>query len=180
MSATAALRMLAGAAAGGLLGLAYQKLIGCSSGTCPLTSTPSRAMVVGAVLGLLITLPGASAHPDPASEPTMSNASKVIHLTRGAFPKLQAQDKVVLIDFWAPWCGPCRMQGPILDQVSIQMGDRAIVAKVNVDEEPALATPFGIQAIPTLVILKNGKTVQRFTGVQQAETLMEALEAAGA
>jgi thioredoxin 1 len=70
------------------------------------------------------------------------------------------------------------MQGPILDEVSQQIGDRAIVAKVNVDEEPGLAAPFGVQAIPTLVILKGGKAVQRFTGVQQAETLVKALEAA--
>ena len=110
----------------------------------------------------------------------MSTASNVIHLTSGAFEKVKNQDKPVLIDFWAPWCGPCRTQGPILDQVSIQIGDRAIVSKVNVDEEPTLAAPFGVQAIPTLVILKGGQVVQRFTGVQQAETLVKALEAAGA
>ncbi len=102
----------------------------------------------------------------------------VLHLTTSAFPKVQAQDKPVLIDFWAPWCGPCRTQGPILDQVSLQLGDRAIVAKVNVDEEPSLAAPFGVQAIPTIVVMKGGKVVQRFTGVQQAGTLVQALEAA--
>ena len=110
----------------------------------------------------------------------MSTASNVIHLTSGAFEKVKGQDKPVLIDFWAPWCGPCRMQGPILDQVSIQIGDRALVTKVNVDEEPNLAKPFDVQAIPTLVILKGGKVVQRFTGVQQADALIRALEAAGA
>ena len=103
--------------------------------------------------------------------------SGVIHLTTPAFPALAAQAKPVLIDFWAPWCGPCRTQGPILDTVAAQMGDRAVVTKVNVDEEGALAAQFGVQAIPTLVILKQGKLVQRFVGVQPAQALVAALEA---
>ncbi len=100
-----------------------------------------------------------------------------IHLTTGAFPKVKALDKPVLIDFWAPWCGPCRMQGPILDQVASHMGDRAVVAKVNVDEEPDLAAAFGVQSIPTLVVLKGERLAQRLVGVQQATTLVRALEA---
>jgi len=103
--------------------------------------------------------------------------SDVIHLTTPAFPALAAQSRPVIIDFWAPWCGPCRTQGPILDTVAAQMGDRAVVTKVNVDEEGALAAQFGVQAIPTLVILKQGKLVQRFVGVQPAQALVAALEA---
>lgn len=106
--------------------------------------------------------------------------SNVIHLTTPAFDAVKAQPKPILIDFWAPWCGPCRMQGPILDQVSDQLGDRAIIAKVNVDEEPVLAAQFGVQSIPTLVILKGDQLSKRMVGVQQAGTLVQALEAAGA
>lgn len=106
---------------------------------------------------------------------TTSTAS-AIHLTSGAFEKVKSQTKPVLIDFWAPWCGPCRMQGPILDQVAAQMGEKAIIAKVNVDEERELATTYGIQAIPTLIVLKEGKVVQRMQGVQQANTLVQALQ----
>jgi thioredoxin 1 len=119
-----------------------------------------------------ITQPRATAAP-AATEKAMSN---VIHLNTEAFPKLIAQSKPVIIDFWAPWCGPCRTQGPILDQVSLLVGDRAIVAKVNVDEERQLAAQFGVSSIPTLVVLKDGKVIKQFVGVQQAETLVRAIE----
>jgi thioredoxin len=106
--------------------------------------------------------------------------SQVIHLTSGAFSKVAEQPSPVLIDFWAPWCGPCRMQGPILDDVARTMGEKAIVAKVNVDEEPRLAAQFGVQSIPTLVILKGGSLQQRMVGLQPAQTLVQALQQAGA
>ncbi|NTV73279.1 MAG: thioredoxin [Holophaga sp.] len=104
--------------------------------------------------------------------------SNVVTLTASAFPAVKAQGKPVLIDFWAPWCGPCRTQGPIVDQVANQMGDRAIVAKLNVDDERNLASQFAVQAIPTLVVLKDGNVVQRFVGVQSADVLKNALESA--
>ena len=101
--------------------------------------------------------------------------SDVIHLTTPAFPALAAQARPVIIDFWAPWCGPCRTQGPILDQVSIQLGDRAIVAKVNVDEQRELAAQYGVRSIPTLLVLRGGKVLKQFVGVQQAEILVGAI-----
>nr|WP_320132617.1 thioredoxin [uncultured Holophaga sp.] len=102
-------------------------------------------------------------------------SAAVLNITTAAFDKVKALQQPVLIDFWAPWCGPCRTQGPILDQVAEQVGDRAVVGKVNVDEESALAQQFGVQAIPTLVVLKQGQIAQRFTGVQDAATLVAAL-----
>lgn len=106
--------------------------------------------------------------------------SEVIHLTTGAFQKAMAQGAPLLIDFWAPWCGPCRMQGPILDEVAKNSGNNAIVAKVNVDEEPSLASQFGVQSIPTLLIIKEGQILNRMVGVQSAQVLAEALQKAGA
>jgi len=104
--------------------------------------------------------------------------SEVIHLTTEAFHKVSSHDTPLLIDFWAPWCGPCRMQGPILDEVAKNIGSKAIVAKVNVDEEPLLAGQFSVQSIPTLLVLKDGRILRRMVGVQSGHVLMEALQQA--
>jgi thioredoxin 1 len=86
-------------------------------------------------------------------------------------------DKPVLVDFWAPWCGPCRMQGPIVEQLAKQVGDTAVVAKLNTDENQALAMRYNIQGIPSLLVFKGGKPVQSFVGVTAAEALKRALAA---
>ncbi len=99
-----------------------------------------------------------------------------VDLTDANFDELTGQG-VTLVDFWAPWCGPCRMQGPILDEVSEQAGDGITVAKVNVDEAPQIAARFGVRSIPTLIIFKDGEVAQQFVGVQQAPALLQALEA---
>jgi thioredoxin 1 len=84
--------------------------------------------------------------------------------------------EVALVDFWAPWCGPCRMQGPIVDEVAQTVAGRANVLKVNVDESPAVASRFSIRAIPTLVLLKDGREVRRFVGMQSKVALVAAIE----
>lgn len=84
---------------------------------------------------------------------------------------------LALVDFWAPWCGPCRMQAPILDQVAEQVPGVKI-GKVNVDENGDLAVRFGINTIPYLVIFKNGTQVADFVGLRQAQVLADALRAA--
>ena len=100
----------------------------------------------------------------------------IIELTDSNFAA-ETQTGVVLVDFWAPWCGPCRMQGPILEQIVGKVAG-AKIAKLNVDDAPAIAAKYGVQSIPTLLVLKNGEIAKQFVGVQQASTLVAALEAA--
>jgi len=85
------------------------------------------------------------------------------------------EEGVTLVDFWAPWCGPCKMQVPVLEQVALGIKDKAKIAKVNVDESIDVAGQFGIQAIPTIVLFKNGNEITRFIGLQQKETLISAI-----
>ena len=84
-------------------------------------------------------------------------------------------DKPVLVDFWAVWCGPCQMQGPIVEEVAKELVGKAVVGKMNVDENPAVAQKFGIMSIPTLMIFKGGAVVKQFIGVQNKETLLSEL-----
>lgn len=76
-----------------------------------------------------------------------------------------------LVDFWAVWCGPCRMQDPILDEVAKELEGKVTIAKLNVDENPVTSQKYGVMSIPTLMIFKNGTVVKQFIGVQSKETL---------
>ena len=85
-------------------------------------------------------------------------------------------DKTVLIDFWATWCGPCRMLSPIVDEIENEVSNKVKVGKINVDEEQDLASKFGIMSIPTLVVMKNGQEVKRMVGVQPKQTILDAIK----
>ena len=71
---------------------------------------------------------------------------------------------LVLADFWAPWCGPCRMVGPILEEISREKGDKVKIVKANVDENPGLAANYGVMSIPTMIIFKDGRLMEQFVG----------------
>lgn len=84
--------------------------------------------------------------------------------------------KPVLVDFWAEWCGPCRILGPILDELATEVGDKALICKVNVDENGELAQQYGIRGIPTMIFFKNGQVAKTLVGVQPKEEIKRTLE----
>ncbi|MDP2690870.1 MAG: thioredoxin [Candidatus Gracilibacteria bacterium] len=86
-----------------------------------------------------------------------------------------SKSKPVLVDFFATWCGPCKSQEPIVEEVSKEMGDTAVVGKIDVDEHPEHAQKFGVMGIPSLKVFRNGEVVEEFTGLQQKQTLVDAL-----
>lgn len=103
-------------------------------------------------------------------------SGKLTELTEKNFADTVAAG-TVLVDFWAPWCGPCRMQTPILEGLADELGDKGRIAKVNVDEAPSLAARYGVRSIPTLILFKDGKAAQQWVGLQQKDILRGAFGA---
>ena len=100
----------------------------------------------------------------------------VLHFNQAAFEEAIAGDKPVLVDFWATWCGPCRMIAPIVEELASELEGKAVVGKVNVDEEPGLAQRFGVMSIPTLIVMKSGKVVEQAVGARGKADIVAMIE----
>ena len=98
----------------------------------------------------------------------------VLHVDQNAFEQLKKSEKTVLIDFYAEWCGPCRMVGPIIEEIANERED-IVVAKINVDEQPELAQQFNVYSIPTLVVMRDGKIVRQETGARPKAQILAML-----
>jgi thioredoxin 1 len=97
--------------------------------------------------------------------------------TNTSFDGLLESEKLVIVDFWATWCGPCRMLSPLLDEVEEEMADKIVVVKVNVDDADEIAMRFRIMSIPTLLFFKNGQMVDRSVGAMPKSMLVEKINA---
>jgi thioredoxin 1 len=104
-------------------------------------------------------------------------AEGVLEITTENFEEsVLKTDKPAVIDFWAPWCGPCRMLGPTIEELAGDYGDRAVIGKLNVDDSGAIAAQYGITSIPAVLVFKNGEVVENLVGVQKKSVYSSAID----
>ncbi|MBN1285649.1 MAG: thioredoxin [Anaerolineae bacterium] len=117
--------------------------------------------------------------PVPGTEPAPDAGGAPVEVSDGTFERdVLKSDIPVLVDFWAPWCGPCRMVAPVVEKLAAEYAGRLRVAKVNTDQNPRYASQYGVRGIPTLLLVKDGQIFDRLVGVQPEPVLREAVERA--
>lgn len=113
---------------------------------------------------------------DAATPPRGTPEPLTVHLTQSTFPEFLRRNERVVVDVWAPWCGPCRQLAPTLDSLARDLQGKVRFAKVNADEEPVLSAQFGVQGIPTLLFFRGGKLAGRSVGLQPKGALLAQIQ----
>ncbi len=126
--------------------------------------------IIIAIFGILIY----SARAKMKNIPTVADNKNILTLTEQNFQN-QTKNKMILVDFWASWCAPCRMMAPVLNDVANNLNGNAFVGKVNIEQHQSLAKKFKVRSIPTLILFNNGKEVNRFVGIKNKEFLLKQL-----
>lgn len=166
--------ILLGAGIGGVIGYVAKG----AGGSCPLTCNPYGGMITGALIGALLTA-SPSAGKGKAKEGDDKVTGNVVQVRDGsAFDELLKSNKVVLADFYADWCGPCRMVKPLIHQIADEYVGKAAVVAINVDANMELAQKYGINSIPDVKVFKDGKIYETFVGVRSKAIYTEVLEKA--
>jgi len=158
---------------GGSIGAALGYFGKCTSGSCPLTATWRRGAIYGAVLGGLFYFISGGSTPAAMNQST----ANVTLIQENQFDAEVVQSSLpVVVDFYATWCGPCKMLSPMLDKLAGPLTGRIKFVKINVDEAPNLSRRFDIEAIPTLIFFRNGQVVDRIVGLPAEDELKSRLE----
>lgn len=111
------------------------------------------------------------------SNPSTQSGHTSVEITTENFESLINSDSPTLIDFWAPWCGPCRALGPTIEQLATQYEGQSTIGKLNVDDHPSLAAKYGVSSIPSVLIFKNGQVVETLVGLRQKDDYAKILDA---
>ncbi len=165
-------RILLGVLIGGAIGAVLGYFGKCSSGTCPLTANPYRGAVYGAVMGALLV--SAFARTPKEAE----RSSNIVHINSEADFKAQVinTNGICLVDLFSDRCPPCRVLAPTISSLADKYAGRVTVCKVDVERAPAIAEQYGVRAIPTVLIINNGKEIKRFVGLQPETEYVKLLD----
>jgi thioredoxin 1 len=128
-------------------------------------------ILIGIIISLLVTL-YIIARLKLKSIPAVTDSDKILTLTDKNFQH-QTKNKLVLVDFWASWCAPCRMMAPVLNEVADELAGNSHVGKVNIEQFQSLAQKFQVRSIPTLILFRNGREINRFVGVKTKDFLIK-------